>query len=499
MPRVRIPLVGSLTNRSPNAGNNDPTDQRFVNGFPEVTRNPVTGNSEVILNKRIGSIVSSDVQASATGSFASINWTTGTSAPTVFSFLKSTGTSVMFFDQSAAQVGGDVASADNCFFIHETLISGTPHLTAATEATGAGSPIQHHYYPQGGAWTQITDANFPTALPSHAHMDGYMVVMKSNGVLQHSAQNSVSSWPASNLIPTVSGGTGQGCVNYRNFIVGFTDYGTEFFANAGNPFGSVFKRVPEGVLRLGAVNLSSINKQPPFKVVGDSIYLVGRNTDSGAPGIFKITGNQFTKISNPAVDRITESNGITSIFGAFTMFGKTHIAFSSGTGDYTVLCYCEDMKFWWFLSLADGASYFVTSIIGNMTSAAKAKTYLISGSNAKIFTFDPSVPVYTDNSLAYTMTARTGNMDLGTRAMKFWESLAVIADDQASTSNIGVSHSDDDGATFSTERNIDTSMFPSVKLVRLGASRRRQWKLTHSAATACRIYGLEIEYSQGGH
>ena len=65
MKTLRIPLVGSLTNRNPNAAVADTADQRFVNCFPVVEMNPITGKPTAWLHKRQGCTASADVQASA--------------------------------------------------------------------------------------------------------------------------------------------------------------------------------------------------------------------------------------------------------------------------------------------------------------------------------------------------------------------------------------------------------------------------------------------------
>src|SRR4051812_13912949 len=122
MPSLRIPLVGSLTNRKIDGTTNDTTDQQFINCFPEVTKNVVTGKQEVILNRRPGFDASVDVEASATGSHAGIVWTTSATflpAQVVFSFLKSTGTSMMFFTQDRVPVGADVPNTKSCLFMSE--------------------------------------------------------------------------------------------------------------------------------------------------------------------------------------------------------------------------------------------------------------------------------------------------------------------------------------------------------------------------------------------
>ena len=505
MPTVRMPIVGSITNRNANADLDDAKDQVFVNCFPEIGVNTITGKSSVRLNKRQGAAASADVQTGADGTYGSVVWTSNisagaTDAPVVMSFRKSTGTSVMFFDvaNSNAQIGGDVANTSECFFMAEADVGGTGNITTALLD---GSALEAWFFPAGGAWTQITDADFPSnIMAAHAHLDGYMFVMTEGGRVYNSDLNSLSSWTATSFITASSfGDKGAGCVRYKNLVVGFGDYSTEFFYNAGNSTGSVLKRVADATIPIGAMR-QSVSFPPVMRVVGDSVYWIGQRADSFARGVYRLKGMQAEKISNTAIDRMIANGKIVAIIGSLTLLGMTHVVFMTAS---TVrrACYCIDTGFWWFVEIggASGSSLQIAAAIGAVDSAFNKSYVTIDSNNAKVYTFNPNSPVWEDNAIAYSLTVQTDPIDLGTRRMKFWQAVSVIGDKEASASAVGVAFSDSDDGSFATARDVNLNTPAANRLTRLGASRRRSWKLTHSAATPCRLEAIEIEYEVGSH
>lgn len=489
MTTVRFPLVGSLTNRNVDAAIVEAEDQSFTNCYPELNTNPLTGKSSIVLNKRPGVAASADVQASASAGHGACVWTSNSASasPTIFSFVKSTATSIMFFNTSGTQIGGDVANTNACPFLTDTLISGTGNLTATLVDSGT-SALEAWYFPEGGAWTQITDADFPSNIQlSHCHMDGYMFVITNRGAIHNSDLNSLSAWTSTSFINAQSmPDNGVGLARHRNFVIAFGDYSLEFFFNAGNATGSPLSRVDDSVRRVGALRSTS----RAIMTIGDTVYWLGR-TDSGAGGVYRLKGFEPEKISPPAIDKLVTMGTISVIAGSFTLHGKSHIAFY--TASNVVLCFCTETGFWWWFTLADGI---VTpaSFVG--ANALNGFSYLTAESSAKIFSFNPSTPVWQDNSSAYTMTVRTDSLDHGTHKRKFYKSLALIGDTQSAASAVGVSYSDDDYSTFGTARNIDMNA-TQRRLFRLGSSRRRAWQFTHSANTPCRLEAVEIEYAEG--
>src|SRR5687768_14067757 len=122
MATLRIPLVGSLTNRNPNAAVADTKDQRFVNCFPQLDQNVVTGKASAWLNKRQGCTAGDDVAAGSTGSFGAVVWTANSAAvaPAIFSYTRTGSTSTQFFNSAGTQIGANVPDTVACLSMEET-------------------------------------------------------------------------------------------------------------------------------------------------------------------------------------------------------------------------------------------------------------------------------------------------------------------------------------------------------------------------------------------
>lgn len=490
MPSLRIPLVGSYTNRNPNASDGDTADQKFTNCFPEVIKNAITGKTDIWLNKRQGYVAGSDVQASATGEQGAMAWTTATTEKMAFAFKKSTLASIMFFDQNAQQIGGDIVGTRSCIWVAETSISGTGNLTTTLQDSALGN-YELWYYPDGGAWTQVTSGNFPSNFCSpHTHKDGYCFALTFDGKLFNSDLNSMANWSANNYITVTGGGQGIGVAKYRDYIVAFTDYTLEFFYNAGNAGGSVLSRVNGGIHRIGC--LRNAATLPYFRLVGDSLYWVGQNQDSGKRGVYRLNGAAPEKISTPEIDKLVENATMQYILGSFDLLGMTHIVFL-GTTHYW--CYCVDSGVWWAYLNGDGRQ--LRAFAGGVVAGLQSIGYVINSFDAKIYKYDTRNPVWTDNTSTYTMSVRTDNMDLGTQKKKYFRSIVPIGDSQGSSAPLSISYSDNDYGSFSTANTVDLSTYPIGKITRLGASRRRAWNVTNSSATACRLQSLEVVYDVG--
>jgi hypothetical protein len=489
---LRIPLVGSLTNRNPNAAIADTKDQRFVNGFPQMELNPVTGKQTAWLNKRQGCTASAEMEAGATGSYGAVVWTANSQAiaPAVFSFVRTGSTSTVFYNTAGTAIGTNVPNTNSCLSIEETDISGTGTLTAMlTDATA--STVELWTFAEGGAWAQVTSAPIATTsspiTPAHCHMDGYAFVMREDGRLYHSDVNTVASWTAANFITANSyADNAVGCARYRNLVVGFGDYSLEFFYNAGNATGSVLSRIENATLRIGAVR-NTIGRGTAIRSIGNTIYWLGVQADTGARGVYRLNGMQPEKVSTPAVDKLISNGEVRSILGSFNLLGLSHVAFG---GTSTAVVFCPEMKFWWYFTPASG-NLSLTAFLAASDLTAYSKSYFNTVTTPRIYSFDPNQPVWVDASSTYTLRVQTDNMDLGTRKKKFWKSAALIGDE--ATSTFTLSYSDDDYATSSAALSVAAN----GKLTRLGSSRRRSWIWQHNASTAARVQAMEYEYEEG--
>lgn len=496
MATFRIPLVGSLTNRNIDPQTYSTKDQQFINCYPQVTVNPLTGKQSISLYKRPGSSKGGALANVSSASIrgAMVAWTGHPNAahPIVASFVNDDLATNSVWDLTAdTKIGANFSAGGGiCTALTETMVSSTANLVGIFIN---GSTIEQWFYPNGGTWTKVSDADFTgyTLAGVPAHMDGYVFNMTTDGLIVNSDLNSVSAYTAGSYISASTyPDKGVTVARLGNLIVGFGEKSIEFFRNTGNATGSPLSRV--GALDMGAARRSDGGNQTVL-CAASSIYWLGNNSDGASIGIYRFKGNEPEKVSNDAIDTLLAAGRIIGFSGTLVLHGMTHIVLAD-TGATFSWCYCVDTNFWWQLTMASGV---IRSCLGasDTGSSNNAKSYFTTTANARGNTF-PITAVNQDDSSNFTMTVQTENVDMGTDRRKFFNKLRVIADTQSAASNISVSWSDDDYATFSTARDIDMST-AQTWITALGSARRRAFKLTNAANTPCRIQAIEIDYEPG--
>lgn len=503
MPSIRIPLIGSEINRLDNPISFLAKDQHFINCYPEVTKNPITGKGRAMLNKRYGG-ADITITSGYRPARAATVWSGNSAAtsPLVFSFTNGT-TAVGFFDGIAGtQIGADIAisSAAKCVEMGETSISGVANLVAFV---GDTTLIEAWYFPEGGSWTQITDGDFPSnqspalvPVGQPVFMDGYMFVMCSNGQIWNSDVNSLANWTATSFISSQSyPDNGVNLARYKNTIVAFNKGSIEFFQNAGNAAGSPLSPIPNAVLKLGGSTGAAGSATTRVRTVltaGGTVYFIGIDLESGKTGIYRLNGYQADKVSTPAIDKLIAFGSTGAAFaGSCMLHGMTHVIMYSATP--TVPCYCIDTNTWWEFNFTNGGSNTaIEAILGNP--AANYFTVDATGLN-HIYTM--LAGTYQDKGgTAYSATIQLESMDMGTSKRKFWNRLRVAGNVEGSASTLTVYYSDDDYANVATWGTIDLSSQAAMEngLTRGGSSKRRALKLVHSANTPMGLEALELDY-----
>jgi len=161
-------LIGSLINRNANPSSFSTYDQRFVNCFPEITKNAITGEGSIELYKRGGFTGNTIGPASTTGTFGSIVWSGAANKRPTFCFQNTSTGALSVVDIASTTIGGGsiagtrtsvAAPSGPAACLSETLISGTPYLVVMARKS---SDDMHHawFTSEFGAWTEITDADF---------------------------------------------------------------------------------------------------------------------------------------------------------------------------------------------------------------------------------------------------------------------------------------------------------------------------------------------------
>ena len=492
----RIPLAGSIVNRNSNPESFINEGQRFTNCYPEVTQNPVTGQSSLALYKRLGYTGTNNAPASYAGLGGAFVWSGGNRA--VFPYLN--GTTLAVYDSNLAIVGATITNVSGWPLITETTYNNKATLTMTLRKST--DSLQHAYYFSEGdvSWTEITDTDYPvnqgtplTTVGRIVHLDGFAFIIDTKGQIWNSNLNDITTWTATGFITAQSSpDSGAGLAVTKNIVVAFGSGSIEFFQNAGNATGSPLTRIASAAINIGSTTVGT-GFNPSHIEIGDSVYFFGTGSDSGQTGVYRLTGTSLQKISNPAIDKLILENVSSDVYGwagTFKSHGMTHLLmYTGGTGNAP--CYCLETGVWWYFTCGD------TNTIRSCVDLG-TKSYLTGGTR-KLYTMDSGSPVFTDDGSTMTMSIQTQNIDHGTRNRKFYKSAEIIGDIRSTAGNTTISYSDDDYQSFSTARNVDMSSDPPArpKLYRLGSGRRRAWKVEDTVDAPFRAEALEIEFDVG--
>lgn len=331
------------------------------------------------------------------------------------------------------------------------------------------------------------------------HMDGYAFVMDSTGRIWNSDLNSLANWSSTSWIETQEspdGGSGLAVLN--NVLIAFGPRSIQFFQNAGNATGSPLQPIQSATVHIGARAYGENNSET-VKVIGDSCYFVGVSADTGAYGVYRITGTKVTKISTPAVDKAlsqaADSDNHRGIAGSMVLHAMQHVLLYTGNGEQQ-FAYCIDTNTWWYFELA--LSEVVEAAIG-----MDGKSFLTVSTNAtaqgrKIYQASPANVNYSDNNNQnYSMIVRTGLIDFGTDALKEYRSFSLIADSQSISGTVLISFSDNDFQTFSSAKSLAVSTGQQKKIdAGLGWSRRRSWKIQEQNPRPFRAEAFDVEWEE---
>jgi hypothetical protein len=507
MPTVRTPLVGSYNSRffSPSdlgtssgivgvgvvgvmivgASTEIPyKDQRFVNCFPIVVNNAITGKQSVKLVKRPGFAPSSTVQNGSIGNALMVWSGQGTGTKLISSFGATTssiydGTTRLTTDHTDTTIISGRTTG-----ITETSLSGTATVVISASNNTAW------WYQNSGTVTRITDADFPgnagkTLAGTFSHIDGYAVILTTSGDLYNSDLNSVTSWGSINYLPMSSyPDLGVCSIRWSDYIMCFGTESIQFVKNTGNAAGSPFSRVEGMTVRMGIVNADSVAQ------INDVVFWISTGPN-GSVSVHAWDG-KLRRISTPEIDAQLLLVGASNLSMTTCKFnGRSFVICSTNTRSFV---YCVDSEAWHEWSSGDVLWYKCVGV----SAGADFVTYAISktATSGKTYVLNPASYSFNDDGRVYSAYARTNNIDLGTNNRKSWQKIDVICDHPTDESLLAVSWSDDDYQTYATERVLDLSDQRNV-LYRLGNSRRRAFVFEHTSDTAMSIEALEITYDVG--
>lgn len=360
-----------------------------------------------------------------------------TALPTISSITRSSSTATVTTGSAHGLTTGDnvlIAGAAQT----EYNGSFTVTVTSTTQFTYtvSGTPAS----PATGTITGYSAED--NTVPGVAYLDGFIFVMNNNAEIINSALEDPSSWNALDFLGCdVDPSAGRGIAKYQNYIVGFTARTTEFFYDAGNPTGSPLSRMAQNAALVGCATGYSIG------YCAGTVFWVGTNKSRGR-GVYMLNGLAPEVVSTPAIDRILDTLGLTTVRAFGFRINGSHFYFLNCISDNLTLVYDVANKLWsqWTYSTA-ASPITLTGLTQSNGTATATKTshgystgdlvrisgatpagynddYLITVVDANTFTFpvDPTLSgttsgtitatKYTQGYMPFVSYAYSGSKDL---------------------------------------------------------------------------------------
>lgn len=170
----------------------------------------------------------------------------------------------------------------------------------------------HAYRVYDMAKTQVTDVDYPAeTVPGAAYLDGTYYVMTPTGYIYGSELEDPLTWSGLNVIRAGSmPDAGVAIRRMINYIVAFGQYTTEFFYDAGNPYGSPLAPVTNAIALIGCASADSIAETE------NTMYFMGVMKEHGR-AIYRFNGTVPERISTPFVDRIISGDDLAEVWAYF--------------------------------------------------------------------------------------------------------------------------------------------------------------------------------------
>jgi len=463
---VRVPLIGSMTNRSEDVSK----DQRFVNIFPETRKVEAIESTRIFLNKRPGLSL---YKVFGSGQGRGIIW---------------------FRSRFYAAIDGK---------IYEDGVTPTAVITLVDASTRVGmivcnsASIGDYLFICDGTYgwvinsagvvTLITDPDFPTPhIPTPTFIDGYLLLAKGSDVY-NCVLDTPTAWESGEYLsaemfpdPIVALG------RQNNQVVVFGESSTEFFYDAANTSGSPLNRNESTTLQTGCAF--------PFAVYqNEKTFIFTGQSDSGGRAVWQVDGFQPKKISDEYIDRILdkEMNSIGVRGFGFRSMGHLFYLVNLPTLNRT-LVYDTEEKLWheWSSNQAGVHTAFMCSYMCDSHAGA---AYLLHDSTGTVYKLDTNA--YVDAGVSILVEVTTNKYDMDTYKRKFMSNLRPVGD-RYNQGSIDIKWSDDDYQTWSNTKTINMEDgFPNF--ARLGSFRRRSFNFKHSANSPLRLESVEVTYYEG--
>lgn len=410
-------------------------------------------------------------------------------------------------------------------------------------------------------YAAVTDVDYPSStVRGVVFLDGYFFVGMPSGRIYNSDSNDPTSWAATSyLTAQIEPDDLVAIAKYKNYLVGFGEWSTEFFYDAGNAApGSPLSPLTSSALQIGCANGDSV-----IEAEG-TVFWFARSKQGGRY-VCMLNGLAHHTISTKAIEMRLQTATLDTVYPACVRFNGHVFVLWNLPADNMTLAYDLTDNAWHEWTSATGAG---SVTVASLTRSSDLATATVTGGHSfstgdlvKLSGATPSgynitVPVTVTSSTAFTFpvsgsltTPATGTIT-ATKQMegyfvgllatnisgtdyllhssngKLYQMLPGQYDDDGQpiiarartargdagnyrgkqiaaatiigdqvASPIYLRYSDDDFQTYSTPRRIDMSL-RKKQARRLGRMRYRSWDLLHTGSTDLRLQAIDIDLGQ---
>lgn len=468
-----IPFIGPPSQRGTGSGSGT-ADGRYVNVRFEIVRNEALKEQSIYCVKRPG-ISSFSIPPGGTSTGRGIYaWGATQSTYSVFHNVLYAGATSTLMNTSTGRV----------WFV-ETPVDTGAQILIVSDGRDNYNVTSSNVVTQ---INQVNASNYPVSnLGPILFMDGYAFQGLSTGRIRNTNLNSNSSWATGAFITAdTHGGAMEAIYMQKDQIVGLTKNRIEFFYNNGNPTGSPLLRIDQNTIYVGIASKESLawsNERGIF---------VGENASGGGGrAVYQIASQKMSDISTPVINRFLDAEGpsISSCTAWMAPVAGEVVYCLNVQAANRSFIYGTESGMWSEWTAASGARF-------NCVSATHLNgvTYLQDASSGQIYS--TSTNIYQDKGVNFTVTLQTNKTSFGTPNRKKEPELSIIGDITVGT--LGVSLSDDDFASFDTERNIDMSL-QRKRVTRLGSFYERAHRFTYAGASSLRVQAYVPMIVSGSH
>lgn len=406
-----------------------------------------------------------------------------------------TGNAVTYSNGGGTSIGG-LTTATKYYIIKVDantikLATSSANATAGTaiNLTGLGVGTSHTLTGDTTATGSVIINSLPNPhVPAPVFIDGYIILAKKNSVdVYNCVLDDPHRWASDNYLSAeMFPDAVTALARQNNQVVVLGPTSIEFFYDAANAAGSPLSRNDSTTIQFGVSAYNAVYQNEKY-------CIVTAQSDSGGRGVWQIEGFQPKKVSDEYIDRIIDAESSIDTATGFGVRAKGHLFYVLNLPTVgRTLVYDVDEKLWHEWSSNSTGSHAVFQC-NHMADNGTGAAYLLHNSNGCLYKFDPAAN--TDAGTAIISELVTNRYDMDSMARKFMHSAKIVGDRYTSNS-VDLYWTDDDYQTWSGAKTISLSDdFPAFQ--RLGAFRRRAFKIKHSSDNPLRLESLEVTYTEG--